>query len=271
MFANAIRDEVKDQNYSFTEIARIVGDRWKSISTAAKEDLESKAGSLKERFLAQVVEYRKTPEFQQYQDYLTEFRQKMLADQKPERVVAPKRAKRENSTDLIMANSSTTNGGHSAPNGNSITLRPIENGMCQDQNMAATPSRTSIGSGESSTSSLADITQSNLLIRLGDTSPVLSRNLYSLSSILAPTENPPSSARSEVLRKPQLGTPYFQQRIPNGVAGGGGVLDRGGNEVMYQQQQQQQQEIRPLETYSWENSDVQQLRQSGPAGAYPSV
>ncbi|KAG1240362.1 hypothetical protein G6F68_017737 [Rhizopus microsporus] len=41
MFSNDIRAELKQQNRSFTDLAKIIGDRWKSISAEEKELYET--------------------------------------------------------------------------------------------------------------------------------------------------------------------------------------------------------------------------------------
>ena len=76
IFSNKIREEVKDQNLSFTQIAKLVGDRWQKLDSAGKEPFETQASTVKERYNNQLSAYRKTDEFKDYMAYLTDFRAK---------------------------------------------------------------------------------------------------------------------------------------------------------------------------------------------------
>lgn len=76
LFSNKIREEVKGDNLSFTEIARLVGERWQKLSASQKELFESHAAALKDRYNAQLAEYKKTAAYQQYMEYLADFKAK---------------------------------------------------------------------------------------------------------------------------------------------------------------------------------------------------
>ncbi|ORX91073.1 HMG-box [Basidiobolus meristosporus CBS 931.73] len=76
MFSNKVRNELKDQNMSFTEIAKIVGDRWKSISPEEKDEVERSAAKAKEEYYESLRAYKETEEYKEYQSYLEEFRKK---------------------------------------------------------------------------------------------------------------------------------------------------------------------------------------------------
>ena len=71
-----MRDRLKGQDLSFTEIAKIVGERWQDLSTGQKEPCERRAQSLKEKYYADLAEYKKTPQYTQYQGYLADFKAK---------------------------------------------------------------------------------------------------------------------------------------------------------------------------------------------------
>jgi hypothetical protein len=71
-----MREELKGQNLSFTEMAKLVGENWQNLTAAEKEPYESQAQAIKERYLAELAEYKKTPQYRQYQEYLREFRAK---------------------------------------------------------------------------------------------------------------------------------------------------------------------------------------------------
>lgn len=71
-----MRDKLKGQELSFTEIAKIVGERWQESTTREKEPCERQAQAMKEKYYANLAEYKKTPHFAQYQEYLAEFKAK---------------------------------------------------------------------------------------------------------------------------------------------------------------------------------------------------
>lgn len=71
-----MRDKLKGQDLSFTEIAKIVGERWQVLASHEKEPCERQAQKLKERYYVDLIEYKKTPQYAQYQEYLAEFKAK---------------------------------------------------------------------------------------------------------------------------------------------------------------------------------------------------
>ncbi|KAL0257890.1 hypothetical protein SLS55_007058 [Diplodia seriata] len=76
IFSNQTRESLKGQDLSFTEIAKLVGERWQTLSPGAREACERQAAAAKEKYYAELAEYKKTPEYAQYQEYLVEFRAK---------------------------------------------------------------------------------------------------------------------------------------------------------------------------------------------------
>lgn len=71
-----MRDDLKGRHLSFTEIAKLVGENWQALSPQEKEPYESQAFSAKEKYNAEMVEYKKTDSFRTYTAYLTEFKEK---------------------------------------------------------------------------------------------------------------------------------------------------------------------------------------------------
>lgn len=76
IFSNKIREEVRGENLSFTDIAKLVGDRWQNLTSNAKEPFESQANRAKDRFNAQLAQYKKTDSYQEYNHYIAEFKAK---------------------------------------------------------------------------------------------------------------------------------------------------------------------------------------------------
>ncbi|KAI9776349.1 MAG: hypothetical protein M1839_000429 [Geoglossum umbratile] len=81
IFSNKIREDVKDQNLSFTEIAKLVGESWQLLPAVEKESYESQALAAKERYNAELTEYKKTAAYIEYTKYLVEFKAKLVEDQ----------------------------------------------------------------------------------------------------------------------------------------------------------------------------------------------
>lgn len=76
IFSNKVREEVKGENLSFTEIARLAGERWQKLDPAQKDLFESHAAALKGTYNAQLVGYKNTGTYQQYMEYLADFKTK---------------------------------------------------------------------------------------------------------------------------------------------------------------------------------------------------
>ncbi|KAK3300383.1 uncharacterized protein B0H64DRAFT_14206 [Chaetomium fimeti] len=76
LFSNKMREELKGRNLSFTEIAKLVGENWQNLTSAEKEPFESQAQAIKDKYLSDLSEYKKTPEYRKYMSYLQEFKAK---------------------------------------------------------------------------------------------------------------------------------------------------------------------------------------------------
>jgi len=74
-----IREELKPQNLSFTDIAKRVGERWQILNPEEKEPYESRAGSLKEKYSAELTKYKRTHEYRDYTEYFAEFKARNTA------------------------------------------------------------------------------------------------------------------------------------------------------------------------------------------------
>lgn len=77
-----MRETLKGQELSFTEIAKIVGERWQVLPADSRDACERQANSAKEKYYAELAEYKKTPEYETYQKYLEEFKAKHAAPPK---------------------------------------------------------------------------------------------------------------------------------------------------------------------------------------------
>ncbi|KAH8199380.1 hypothetical protein TruAng_006466 [Truncatella angustata] len=71
-----MREDLKGQNLTFTEIAKLVGENWQSLVRTEKEPYETQAQVLKEKYNRDMTEYKKTADYKRYADYLHDFRKR---------------------------------------------------------------------------------------------------------------------------------------------------------------------------------------------------
>ncbi|KJZ76740.1 hypothetical protein HIM_04076 [Hirsutella minnesotensis 3608] len=82
LFSNKMREDLKSHNLTFTEIAKLVGENWQSLPTAEKESFESQANAAKEKYHQSLAEYKKTPEYRKYMNYLQDFKERQARQNK---------------------------------------------------------------------------------------------------------------------------------------------------------------------------------------------
>ena len=71
-----MRESLRGQDLSFTEIAKVVGEKWQVLPAEERESCERQANGAKEKYYAELAEYKKTPQFEAYQKYLEDFKAK---------------------------------------------------------------------------------------------------------------------------------------------------------------------------------------------------
>ncbi|KAM3514463.1 hypothetical protein MY11210_001907 [Beauveria gryllotalpidicola] len=76
LFSNKMREDLKSHNLSFTEIAKLVGENWQNLDQAERESFETQANVAKDKYRRSLAEYKKTPEYRRYAQYLQEFKEK---------------------------------------------------------------------------------------------------------------------------------------------------------------------------------------------------
>lgn len=113
LFSNKMREDLKGRTLTFTEIAKLVGENWQSLTRAEREPYETQAQEDKERYNRELADYKKTPDYERYCEYLNEFR-KRQAIQTQEKDAA-KRLKVESSESNRASATSASTG--SAENG----------------------------------------------------------------------------------------------------------------------------------------------------------
>ncbi|KAK7741606.1 hypothetical protein SLS63_001163 [Diaporthe eres] len=103
-----MREDLKGQNLTFTEIAKLVGENWQGLTQAEKEPYERDAQAAKEKYNRDLAEYKKTPDYKKYLQYLQEFKAKHANHPQDKEV-----SKRVRLSDPNIGDSTAING-HSA-------------------------------------------------------------------------------------------------------------------------------------------------------------
>ncbi|KAI1640441.1 hypothetical protein F4809DRAFT_637569 [Biscogniauxia mediterranea] len=109
LFSNKMREDLKGQNLTFTEIAKLVGENWQNLNRAEKEPFERQAQEAKEKYNRDLAEYKKTQEFRKYNEYLHEFRKRQAIQ------LQEKDASKRLKTESDSTRGSSTSGGSMGP------------------------------------------------------------------------------------------------------------------------------------------------------------
>ena len=81
LFSNHVREEIKGQSMPFTEISKLVGDKWQTLPAAEKEQWKQLAAAPWERYKQDLTTYQKTEDYRKYEQYVTDFKAAQLAKQ----------------------------------------------------------------------------------------------------------------------------------------------------------------------------------------------
>jgi hypothetical protein len=73
-FLLEIREDVKGQDLSFAEIAKLVGENWRLLSSPQKRPYEVRAAFAKERHTFELAQFKKTENYRNYMRYLADFK-----------------------------------------------------------------------------------------------------------------------------------------------------------------------------------------------------
>ncbi|KAI5850154.1 hypothetical protein GGS23DRAFT_598201 [Durotheca rogersii] len=111
LFSNKMREDLRGQNLTFTEIAKLVGENWQNLNRAEKEPFERQAHEAKEKYNRELSTYKKTNDFRKYSDYLHEFRKRQAAQ------LQEKDASKRLKTESDSTRGSSTSGGSTGPSG----------------------------------------------------------------------------------------------------------------------------------------------------------
>lgn len=84
LFSNHTREQLKEQNISFADISKLVGEKWQQLTRDEKEEWKTKSAVPWEKYKAELADYQQTIDFRDYQRYLAEFKASQAA-KKPQR------------------------------------------------------------------------------------------------------------------------------------------------------------------------------------------
>jgi hypothetical protein len=73
-FSNQVREELRDQNLSFTQLAKLVGNSWQKLDSIQKDRYIAQARTAKGIYLDKLLIYQKTEEYQAYVRYISDFK-----------------------------------------------------------------------------------------------------------------------------------------------------------------------------------------------------
>lgn len=79
MFSNYIREEIKDQSLPFTEISKLVGDKWQALLPEQKEEWKQRAAIPWDKYKQDVATYHESEDFRKYEEYVAEFKNAQAA------------------------------------------------------------------------------------------------------------------------------------------------------------------------------------------------
>lgn len=79
LFSNAVREELTDQNLSFVETSKIVGDRWHGLPDESKESWKQRASGPWDIYNAEMKQYQDTETYSKHQTYLQDFNASQLS------------------------------------------------------------------------------------------------------------------------------------------------------------------------------------------------
>lgn len=71
-----MREGIKSQSLTFTEIAKLVGENWQALAPTDREKHEEQANAALEKYHRHLAEYQETAEYRNYRKYRQEFKDK---------------------------------------------------------------------------------------------------------------------------------------------------------------------------------------------------
>ncbi|CAJ0647567.1 19335_t:CDS:2 [Entrophospora sp. SA101] len=163
MFSHKVREEYQGKNISFPDMAKIVGDRWKSIPAEEKEMIENEAAKAKEEYLAAMTVYKTTDKWKQYQEYLRDFKEKHDPNCKLSSDRESNKGRKRSKFNVNSPDSDqTTNSGYSSTRNNKTTGSSTTTTSTFANISSNSNASTSISTNNSSTSLSPNINNTSL-------------------------------------------------------------------------------------------------------------
>lgn len=81
LFSNHVREEIKGQSMPFTEISKLVGDKWQALPAAEKEQWKQLAAAPWEKYRQDLAAYQNTENYRKHEKYVADFKAAQLAKQ----------------------------------------------------------------------------------------------------------------------------------------------------------------------------------------------
>lgn len=81
MFSNHVREEIKGQSMPFTEVSRLVGDRWQALPPVEKEQWKQLAAVPWETYKQNLATYQQTEHYRKHEEYVANFKAAQFAKQ----------------------------------------------------------------------------------------------------------------------------------------------------------------------------------------------
>ncbi|KAF5027671.1 hypothetical protein F66182_232 [Fusarium sp. NRRL 66182] len=157
LFSNKMREDLRSQNLTFTEIAKLVGENWQNLNPSEKESYESQANADKEKYHRDLMEYKKTADYRKYMQYLHDFKEKQAkrtqADTSKRAKLDPIRLRHSSSSSSTM-----TPGGNTSSGSGSERLQGSEPPPCQRERLS---SIASVAESQHSSTAPTPLSQSN--------------------------------------------------------------------------------------------------------------
>lgn len=79
LFSKAVREDLKSQPLSFTNISKEVGERWQRLTPEEKHSWKSQGAIPREQYKADLAKYQQSENHRHYLQYLAEFRSAQAA------------------------------------------------------------------------------------------------------------------------------------------------------------------------------------------------
>merc|ERR1712228_434398 len=89
LFTNEVRDKFRAENPGkrITEISKLIGAEWRSLSDEEKKKYAEKSKKLKAEYNEKMIEYKKTKEYKEYEEILKKWEDDLLKDEDDEEKV----------------------------------------------------------------------------------------------------------------------------------------------------------------------------------------